>query len=198
MDDGTASRTGGHARHVAGAAREHDGPAAEVAVGRSRRDSRRRCALTDVTVVCVRTGAPRHRGEARDEVDHLGHRHVAVGIRAVVAIAGQSALPVGRQQPQRVPALAPPGVRHLAALEHDVIDRALGETAARREPGVPGADDDRRDLFDGSAPLAAAIRLDDFDGDVRRVGDDVVHRRALLRLRDDRLDVLLATRPRRC
>ena len=80
----------------------------------------------------------------------LGHRHVAVGIRAVVAIAGQPALPVRREQPQRVPALAAPGVRDLAALEHDVIDRALGEAAARREPGVAGADDDRRDAFDGA------------------------------------------------
>jgi len=34
-----------------------------------------------------------------------------------------------------------------------VIDRALSETAARRQSGVPGADDDRRDVFDGSAPL---------------------------------------------
>ena len=90
-----------------------------------------------------------HDGEARDELDHLAHRHVAVGIGAVVAIAGQAALPVGRQQPQRVPALAPPGVRHLAALEHHVIDRALAETSARRQAGVPGPDDDRGDPFDG-------------------------------------------------
>src|SRR6478735_7742256 len=33
--------------------------------------------------------------------------------------------------------------------------------------------------------------LRDFDGYVRRIGDDVVHRRALLRLRHDRLDLLL-------
>ena len=133
----------------------------------------------------------RHAGEARDELDHLAHRHVAVGIGAVVAIAGQAALPVGRQQPQRVPALAPPGVRHLAALEHHVIDRPLGETPARREAGVPGPDDDRGDAFDGSRSAAPRDRSDDFDGDVHRVGDDVVHRRALLRLRDDRLDLLL-------
>jgi len=30
-----------------------------------------------------------------------------------------------------------------------VIDRALGQTAARRETGVSGTDDDGRDLFDG-------------------------------------------------
>jgi hypothetical protein len=33
-----------------------------------------------------------------------------------------------------------------------MIDRALGEAAARRQSGVTGADDDRRDVFDGSAP----------------------------------------------
>ena len=91
-------------------------------------------------------------------VDHLGHRHEAVGIGAFVAIAGQPALPVRRQQPQRIPALAAPGVGHLAALEHDVIDRALAEAAARRQPGVPGADDDGRDAFDGAAPLRLPAR----------------------------------------
>ena len=47
---------------------------------------------------------------------------------------------------------------------------------------MTGPDDDRRQLLDG---------LDHFDGDVHRVRDGVVHGRALLRLRDDRLDVLL-------
>src|SRR5262249_21204884 len=37
-------------------------------------------------------------------------------------------------------------------------------------------------------PLRSS-RLSDFDGDVGRVGDDVVDRGALLRLRDERLDV---------
>src|SRR5262249_23945935 len=71
----------------------------------------------------------------------------AVGIGAVVAVTGQPALPVRRQQPQRVPALAPPGIRDLAALEDDVIDRALGEAPAGRQSRMAGADDDRRDLF---------------------------------------------------
>ena len=105
--------------------------------------------LTEVTVVCVRTGAADTTAKREMNSITSRHRHVAVGIRAVVAIAGQPALPVGRQQPQRVPALAPPGVRDLAALEHHVIDRALGETPARRQAGMPGADDDRRDVFDG-------------------------------------------------
>ena len=93
-----------------------------------------------------------HRGETRHELDHLGHRHEAVGIDALVAIAGQSALPVGRQQPQRVPAFAAPGVGHLAALEHHVIDRALGKAPTRRQPRVAGSYDDRSDVFDGPTP----------------------------------------------
>ena len=80
----------------------------------------------------VRTGACETRGEARDELDHLAGGHVAVGIGAVVVMPGQAALPVGREQAQRVPALAPPRVGDLAALEHDVIDRSVGEEAAER------------------------------------------------------------------
>ena len=87
----------------------------------------------------------RARWQARDELNHLAHRHVAVGIRAVVAMAGKAALPVGREEPQRIPALAPPGVRHLSAFEDDVIDRPVGEKPARREAGVTGPDDDRGD-----------------------------------------------------
>ena len=39
----------------------------------------------------------------------------------------------------------------VTALEHDMVDRPLAETAARRESGVPGADDDRGEAFDGYA-----------------------------------------------
>ena len=91
----------------------------------------------------------RESGETRDELDHLGHRHEAVGIAAVITIAGQPALPVWREEPQRIPTLAPPGVGHLAALEHHVIDRPIAETAAGRQACVAGADDDRGDGFDG-------------------------------------------------
>src|SRR6185369_13093425 len=52
----------------------------------------------------------------------------------------------------RVPTLASPGVRHLAALQHDVVDRPLGEQAAGGESGVTRADDDRGGALDGSAP----------------------------------------------
>ena len=95
-------------------------------------------------------------GEALDELDHFAHRHVAVGVRAFVAKARQAALPVGREQPQRVPALAPPGVRHLAALEHDVVDRPVAEEVARGEARVPRADDDRGNALDGPAPQATS------------------------------------------
>ena len=62
-------------------------------------------------------------------------------------MARQAALPVGREQPQRLPALAPPGVRYFSTLEQDVVDRALGEKPARREAGMSGPDDDRRELL---------------------------------------------------
>jgi hypothetical protein len=92
------------------------------------------------------------RGEALDELGYLPHRHVAVGVRACVANARQAALPVGSEQPQRVPPFAPPGVRHLAALEHDVADRPVAKEVARGEAGVTRADDDRGDALDGLAP----------------------------------------------
>ena len=107
--------------------------------------------------VCGANRRRETRGEARDELDHLAHGHVAVGIGAVVAMAGQPALPVRREQAQRIPALVPPGIRDLAALEHDVIDRAVGEQPARREAGVAGADDDGGDAFDGCAPPTAGV-----------------------------------------
>ena len=77
---------------------------------------------TDVTVVWV---SHRRRDRARvavDERDDLRHRPEAVGIVAVVAEAGQPALPVGRQQAERIPALGAPRVGDLAALEHDMVD----------------------------------------------------------------------------
>ena len=78
-----------------------------------------------------------------------GMRHESVGIRPAVAITGQPALPVRREQAQRIPAFVTPRVRHLAALEHDVLDGAFGEAATDGEPGVTGADDDD---VDGAHP----------------------------------------------
>ena len=81
-------------------------------------------------------------GVAVDERDDFGDRAVAVRIVAGVAEPRQAALPVGGEQPQRVPALRAPGVGHPPPLENDVVDRALGQTPAHGEPGVAGADDD--------------------------------------------------------
>ena len=88
-------------------------------------------------------------GESSDELDDVGARHVAVGIGAVVVEVREPALPVGSQQAQGVPALVPPRVRRLAALEHDVVDRPFGEEVAGGEAGVPGAYDDCGEAFDG-------------------------------------------------
>jgi len=63
----------------------------------------------------------------------------------------QTALPVGCEEPQRIPAFATPGVRYFASFEDDVIDRLLGETAAGGQTGVSRADDDGRDLRDDDA-----------------------------------------------
>ncbi len=77
-----------------------------------------------------------------DEIDHLGHAHETVRVLACVVESRQTTLPIGRQQLQRIPALVAPGVRDLAALEHDVLDRTLAEEIARRQPGVASTNDD--------------------------------------------------------
>src|SRR6185503_16082254 len=94
---------------------------------------------------------------AVDEFDDLGRRHVTVGIGSRITIAGQAGLPVRRQEAERVPALVPPRVRDLAALEHDVLDAVRGERAAHREAGMPGTDDDSVDdaSHSATAPCAA-------------------------------------------
>jgi hypothetical protein len=74
-----------------------------------------------------------------------------------------------------------------------VIDRIFAKDVADREPAVARTDHDGREVFDG-VPLRRLNRfraLDDFYGDVGGIRHDVVHRRALLRLGNQRLDILL-------
>src|SRR5262249_51939823 len=77
----------------------------------------------------------------------------AVRIVALVGEAGQPALPVGREQAERIPALGTPGIGDLAALDHHVIDRAQRETPAHRQTGVAGANDNSGDLAHGTRVL---------------------------------------------
>ena len=100
--------------------------------------------------------------EPTDELDYIGARHVAVGLGPVVANAGEPALPVGSQQAQGVPALEPPGVRHLASLEHDVVERPFTEEVAGGEAGVTCAYDNCGETLDGEPPSGCAqlVRVD--------------------------------------
>ncbi len=94
---------------------------------------------------------------AFDEGDGLGHVPVAVGIVALIAVTGQAALPIRRQKAERVPALGLPGVGDFAALEHDMIDGALGQAPAHRQARMAGADYDRRDLLNETAPKRTKV-----------------------------------------
>jgi hypothetical protein len=132
---------GGNVGDIAGAGRDDDGTALPVAPIRAHQISgigaahRRDC----------RVGLQRSRDRFRvalDEIDDFGNRAIAIGIAAVVAVAGQPALPVRRQQAQRVPALRPPRVGDLAALHDHVIDGAIGEAAAHGQAGMSCANDD--------------------------------------------------------
>src|SRR5262249_2143393 len=89
---------------------------------------------------------------ALEELDHLGHAHVAVGIVSPVAVAGEPGLPVGAEEAERVPSLAPPTLGDAAALEDHVIDADVLETAAHGEPRLSAADHDRLHAPHGSQP----------------------------------------------
>src|ERR1700722_12302844 len=76
-----------------------------------------------------------------------------------------------------------------------MVDAAFGQAPAHGEAGVAGTDHYSSDLTNGcasSADLALSLHC---HGHVRRVSDYVVHCGALLRLRDERLEIL-ATRIR--
>jgi hypothetical protein len=102
--------------------------------------------------VCM-NGSRDYIGIALDEGDGFGHRAVPVGVVTLVTVTRQSTLPVWREQSQRVPALGPPRIRHLAALEDHMVDRVLAEAAAHGQTGVAGSDDDRR----GTHPILRVI-----------------------------------------
>src|ERR1700691_1733972 len=96
-----------------------------------------------------RGGAQRRGGEAGvagEGAHDAGGGQVAVGVIPGVVVAGQPGQPVGGEEPQAGPALGPPRVRHLTALDDDVVYGAFGEGAGHAKAGLAGADDDCRGL----------------------------------------------------
>ena len=91
--------------------------------------------------------APNH---ARDilvgrHVDDLRQRPITIRVVARVGKSRQPALPVGREQTQRVPTLAAPALGDFATFEQNVVDRTLAEAAAHGKSRMPSADDDGGD-----------------------------------------------------
>src|SRR5262249_28610063 len=100
----------------------------------------------------------RDRGRVPLEVaDDLVARHEPVRVVAVVRVARQLHGPVRRDEAEALPAPAP-GLADPAALEHDVADAGAPQLVARREPGLPAADDDDVELLDCGHPGAAPRR----------------------------------------
>ena len=58
--------------------------------------------------------------------------------------------PVRREEPHRVPAVAAPPLPHASAIEHDVLDPAVGQAAAHRQTRLSGADDHRLPAVTGT------------------------------------------------
>ena len=131
---------GGEARHPRDVARtrgQHDGPAPPVAPVRAHEVSGLRAAHRGDG----RMGSHRSRDRlriGRDEVDDLRQRPIAIGIVAVIAKARQPALPVGGQQPQRVPSLGAPayGRPRRAPAGHDRSNAPRG-SGSWQEPRAP-------------------------------------------------------------
>ena len=101
-------------------------------------------------------GRCNHLGIALEEGNGLRHRAVAVGIVTLVRVVGQPAHPVGREEPQGIPALGLPGVGHLAPLEDDMVDGVVGEAPAHGQPGVAGPDDDHGSTHASSSQVPHA------------------------------------------
>jgi hypothetical protein len=70
--------------------------------------------------------------------------HEAIRVLLVVRMAGKLDTPVRRDQAEAVPP-PPPGLSHLALLQHDVRDASLHELPTDREPGLTGTDNDNLD-----------------------------------------------------
>ena len=111
-----------------------------------------------VAMMLLRGDLHRNAKNFREIINDFAGGHESVRIRALVVKARQAALKVGREQAQRIPPLAPPRIGDVAALEHDVIDRPVGEKPARGEAGVAGPDDHRGDALDGSRALTRLRR----------------------------------------
>ncbi len=60
---------------------------------------------------------------------------------ARIGVAGEGRRPVGRNEPECVPAILPAAAKHRAALDQDVLAAGLLEPPAHRQAGLPGADD---------------------------------------------------------
>src|SRR5262249_2673739 len=87
----------------------------------------------------------------------LGHRHETVRIRSGGGAPWQAAHPVGREQPQRVPALAARPLRDATAFDDDMVVSERREVPADGEARLAGADDDRVDRRHGGQTVVTSI-----------------------------------------
>jgi hypothetical protein len=168
-----AGREARHARDVARARGDDDGAAPPLTAVGAQEISRTFTTHRDDGGVRAHRRRDRFR-VASDEIDNLRERAVAVRVVADVAKPRQPALPIGREQTQRVPSLAAPALRGFAALEENVVDRTLREAAAHRKACVPRTYDNGGDGRHGAGPHLLAEtregRYDQFTTTVTLVG----------------------------
>src|SRR5262249_52747111 len=73
-------------------------------------------------------------------------RHEAVGVRSVIRVSREVALPVRRHQAEAVPALLLPDVHHGCFFENQVVNATFLQVIAERKAGLSAADDGNRDM----------------------------------------------------
>ena len=132
-----------HRRRRSVARGEHDVARAPSAAGRADVEAARRALDPGHARPFVHRRLERA-GVAVEGRGELGARHVRVRLRRRV-VKRQPVRPVGRQERERIPALAAPPLSDDAALEQDVVVAGLREQAAESKPRLPRADDEGLD-----------------------------------------------------
>ena len=143
-------------RNLIAAGRNHHLFGEMDAVGRIKHEAMLRVAAQ----MPHRDAFAQRRAERADEIVHVGDnliaQHEAVRVRTAIRKARQLALPVWRNETERVPTFGAPGVTGTLLFEHNMIDAALGQIPADRKPRLAAADHGDRMPCNGSYRVHAS------------------------------------------
>ena len=98
-------------------------------------------------------------GKALKEAHDCVFVHESLRLFAVVRKVGQTALPVGRDQAEGIPALLIPGVADAVFLEHQRTDAVLLQGVGHRQSSLSSANDNNLVGLSGGCTFHCAVRL---------------------------------------